>query len=155
MSLVHIDGERFSAALEALGATLQKTTTDVLKETAEYTKRQADETTLYNDRSGKLRSATQTFEWKSGLHAGIVNKTKYAKFIENGTRPHVIAARRAPFLHFFWAKEGRWVTTKKVNHPGTQQRPFFARAGEYGGRHLSRLLDRMASWDITHFNQAK
>lgn len=41
-------------------------------------------------------------------------------YLEEGTRPHVIAARFAPSLVFFWAKMGRWVAFKQVNHPGTK-----------------------------------
>jgi hypothetical protein len=47
-----------------------------------------------------------------------------AKFITKGTRPHIIRARRAAALHFFWRKAGRDVFFKSVHHPGTIAYPF-------------------------------
>jgi hypothetical protein len=42
------------------------------------------------------------------------------------TRPHVIQAKSAPYLAFYWEKIGRWVRFKKVNHPGSKMpaRPY-------------------------------
>lgn len=53
-----------------------------------------------------------------------------AKFITKGTRPHVIRARRAAALHFYWHKVGREVWFKKVHHPGTHAYPFLDIAAE-------------------------
>lgn len=45
-----------------------------------------------------------------------------------GTQPHVIAARRKPFLVFYWPKAGRVVRFRSVNHPGTQPNRFLTNA---------------------------
>lgn len=45
-----------------------------------------------------------------------------------GTRPHVIRARRAPLLVFFWPRVGRVVAFEKVNHPGTKPNRFLLNA---------------------------
>jgi hypothetical protein len=50
------------------------------------------------------------------------------KWITEGTRPHVIRAKRARFLRFYWPKVGRVVYFKSVNHPGTKANPFMSRA---------------------------
>ena len=47
----------------------------------------------------------------------------YAKFPEEGTRPHVI--RGNPTLSFYWPKMGKRVFFAKVNHPGNPARPWF------------------------------
>lgn len=52
----------------------------------------------------------------------------YAKWVHEGTQPHVIYARRAPRLVFFWPKVGRVVAFPKVNHPGTKPNRFLLRA---------------------------
>jgi hypothetical protein len=39
-------------------------------------------------------------------------------WLEDGTRPHVIAAKNAAALYFFWDKLGKFVSFKQVNHPG-------------------------------------
>lgn len=38
--------------------------------------------------------------------------------LESGARPHVIEARNASALRFFWPKVGANVAFKRVNHPG-------------------------------------
>lgn len=43
-----------------------------------------------------------------------------AKLHHEGTDPHIIRARRAPMLVFFWKKVGRVVAFKQVRHPGTR-----------------------------------
>lgn len=45
-----------------------------------------------------------------------------------GTQPHVIRARRAPMLVFFWPRVGRVVAFPRVNHPGTQPNRFLSNA---------------------------
>lgn len=54
------------------------------------------------------------------------NRTAYAGFIEYGTRPHVIRARRAQYLRFMW--RGKLTFRKSVNHPGTRPYKFLYRA---------------------------
>lgn len=45
-----------------------------------------------------------------------------------GTVPHIIRARRAPLLVFFWPRVGRVVAFPRVNHPGTQPNRFLTNA---------------------------
>lgn len=45
-----------------------------------------------------------------------------------GTEPHVITARRAPYLVFWWGKVGRIVRTKAVRHPGTKPNRYLTKA---------------------------
>lgn len=47
-----------------------------------------------------------------------------AQTLESGSRPHVIEARNAAALHFFWARIGKVVNFKRVNHPGFAGRSF-------------------------------
>ncbi|HLY53953.1 MAG TPA: hypothetical protein VKS60_00265 [Stellaceae bacterium] len=49
-----------------------------------------------------------------------------ARFLEAGTRPHVIEARSARALRFF--AHGREVFAKRVDHPGTRPHPFLTGA---------------------------
>lgn len=60
----------------------------------------------------------------------------YAGFVMYGTRPHVIRARRARALRFFWPKIGRVVFFKSVNHPGTKANRFLERAMNQAAREL-------------------
>lgn len=91
-------------------------------------------------RTGQLRQSVQTTD------IGIVSKKvvvtkEYGKFIEYGTKPHVIKPKKGKFLVFQiarMARGGKAKTTGKaksglifarsVRHPGTKPRPFFAPA---------------------------
>lgn len=55
-----------------------------------------------------------------------------------GTEPHIIRARQAPRLVFYWPKAGRVVAFKQVSHPGTKPNRFLlkgleALSARYGG----------------------
>lgn len=45
-----------------------------------------------------------------------------------GTEPHIIAARLAPRLVFYWAVAGRVVAFTHVNHPGTKPNRYLVDA---------------------------
>jgi hypothetical protein len=57
-----------------------------------------------------------------------VEGVKYALFHHEGTQPHIIRARRAPRLVFYWPKAGRVVAFPQVNHPGTKPNRFLTNA---------------------------
>lgn len=65
------------------------------------------------------------------------------KTILYGSKPHPIVAKKAPYLHFFWEKKGRWVKTKSVNHPGTNPNNFMERALEMTKRDRSKMLNNI------------
>lgn len=67
-----------------------------------------------------------------------VTGSAVAGYQEFGTRPHVILPKNQPYL-VFKTKDGRFVRTKKVNHPGTKPQPFIRPAvnevlGELGDK---------------------
>lgn len=53
---------------------------------------------------------------------------KIALLHHEGTVPHVIRARRRPYLVFFWRRVGSVVRMRQVNHPGTQPNRFLTNA---------------------------
>lgn len=66
----------------------------------------------------------------TALHVvgGVTAHAKYAVFVHEGTRPHIIRPKNpGGVLHFYW--NGREVFVKSVNHPGTRARPFLRNAG--------------------------
>lgn len=60
------------------------------------------------------------------------NATRYAGFIEYGTRPHIIRAKRAKALRFI--QRGKVVFRKWVRHPGTRPYQFLYRATNSAAR---------------------
>lgn len=98
-------------------------------------------TAAFHDRTGKLRRSIvrgQSSEWVLFLKTG----TKYARFVEGGTRPHVIEGKRSPrkVLHFSWRGEPSFF--RRVHHPGTKPRRFMQAARDEGERSLESMIAR-------------
>lgn len=95
----------------------------------------------YEDQTGLLTSRIKGFVEISvpGAAQGILGAfTDYASFVEGGTRPHEIHGN--PFLTFK-AKDGTWVTTTMVHHPGTKPYGFMGDAFLKTERVLIRELE--------------
>lgn len=72
-------------------------------------------------RTGRLRrSVNGRIDTRGDVVKGTltVGMPSYARFVEEGTRPHVIRPRRARALAF--TVGGRTVIVRRVNHPGTK-----------------------------------
>ena len=82
-----------------------------LDDTAHKVERQAKE--LVPIDTGALRSSISTSG--GGLDYSITASTPYAKYIEDGTRPHVITGN--PYLRWDGQING---PVKSVNHPGNR-----------------------------------
>ena len=81
---------------------------------------------------------------RGGKLLRLRNTHKNAHILDKGSRPHVIRARRAPLLRFFWERKGVWVSTYRVKHPGTRPYRFLQHAAIVAGRKFSgRLRDGM------------
>jgi len=78
-------------------------------------------------KTGNLRnsvtSVVQDFE------AAIWNSANYAQYVNWDTKPHIIRAKRAKFLHFTIA--GNDIFVKQVHHPGTKGKQFLEKTYAY------------------------
>lgn len=100
----------------------------------------------YRDRSGDLTSSIrgELVMATKGEAVGEIRATaKYASFVENGTRPHVIEARRARFLR--WESADGVHFAVSVNHPGGRPYPFLGPALLRSETLLERELDLLAA----------
>lgn len=72
-------------------------------------------------RPGTLRDSivTRIVEQGDSPAVKVGSEDPIALLHHEGTPPHIIRARRAPMLVFYWPKVGQVVAFKKVNHPGT------------------------------------
>lgn len=55
---------------------------------------------------------------------GDPDRSMVPAVLESGARPHVIEAKRAKALYFFWERLGMNVAFKRVNHPGFPGRSY-------------------------------
>ena len=87
--------------------------------------------------SGRIkRAAFFSFRPK----AKVIFDVDYARFVNDGTAPHIIRPRNAQALRFRIG--GRVVYAKVVHHPGTRAKPFLDRAvreelGSVPGWHIN------------------
>jgi len=105
----------------------------------------------FKHHTGRLAAATTSkvtsnrYSWRVAL----LNRAQHAGPIDRGARAHVIAARRAPLLVFYWPKLGRMMYLKSVNHPGNKPYRFLWRATRAAFRvaviGIGRAANRIAS----------
>jgi hypothetical protein len=68
----------------------------------------------------------RTFQDSEGLGFRVTTQQPLGTFIQEGTRPHPIVARRAKALHFFIGGQEFFRTS--VKHPGTRPNKFMGKA---------------------------
>lgn len=67
---------------------------------------------------------------------------KYARGVEEGTRPHIIKAKNKKALYWKGAKH----PVKSVRHPGSRAKPFLIPAFEKEKEVLTRDLEKVIKW---------
>ncbi len=83
----------------------------------------------YTDRTGALTRSIRRggVGWHGKeLRGEVTSGVHYGKYVEQGTRPHPIVARRARVLHFI--VDGKEMFTPQVWHPGSRPYPFLGPA---------------------------
>lgn len=117
---------------------------DELDAAGDFAAQHARQHAKFRDRTGRLRDSTK-HRVRMGRYRSRVRlrwRRRYALFVEAGTRPHVIRAKRKKYLRF--VSRGRLVFAKQVNHPGTRPYKFGWKAAHAAHRVLGpRLRARM------------
>lgn len=83
---------------------------------------------------------------------GEPSKKLVPTYLEGGTKPHVIEARNASVLAFFWPKIGGMFYGRKVNHPGNKAYRIFGDAYDGMRGEITTTLERAVK---TAASQAK
>jgi hypothetical protein len=126
-------------AVKRLEADILATTRQSLRDSAELAMQLAKNTQAFKDRTGKLRSSiirVERSEWEQTVKAGG-SQARYALFVEEGTHPHEIAARRREWLRF--EQNGQVRFAKRVHHPGTKPTNFMLSARD-------KAEERLTTW---------
>ena len=71
-------------------------------------------------KTGILKGTIEVTVTPDGL---MITMPEYGKFVEFGTAPHVIQARKKKSLKWKGG-DGKAIFAKRVNHPGTRPNPF-------------------------------
>lgn len=118
--------DAFSVKLGAKASKFPKEIQEAIKKSSQSVERQAKSNLTSNGsvKTGHLRrSITHTASQYEGK---IYTNVKYAKGVEEGTRPHVIRPKKKKAL--YWA--GASHPVKTVNHPGSKGKPYMKPALE-------------------------
>lgn len=93
----------------------------------------------FRHRTGAAKAGVRTriVRLKSGVRMRITNVAPHAKYLEFGTKPHIITARRGSSLSFYWARMGKRMSVKRVRHPGTKPYRFMLAAAKHAHQSLN------------------
>jgi len=92
--------------------------------------------------TGKLRQSIYGQVHESQMLGEVGTTKKYGAYLEKGTRPHTIVARRKQLLAF--GVNGVWVFKRRVRHPGMKPRPYIFSTVKKNRRKLMALIVRPA-----------
>ena len=90
--------------------------------------------------TGRLRKSVSVNITGGGafMQVTVGSDVEYARWVEEGTRPHVIVPRRARALRFLVG--GRVVFARRVMHPGTQGAAMFREGWEAAQPRIRRVF---------------
>jgi HK97 gp10 family phage protein len=92
-------------------------------------------------KTGHLRRGTTTDVGNMEVTVHTSN-IKYARGVEEGTRPHIIKAKNKKALYWKGAKH----PVKSVRHPGSRAKPFLIPAFEKEKEVLIKDLEKVIKW---------
>lgn len=134
-----IDTSGFIIWLKDAEAKLQANARQALGQSVETALRAARATRSFKDQSGALRKSITRGQKSTWVHF-IQATAPHAAYVEHGTRPHRIEARKASTLRFFIA--GRLTFRRHVDHPGTKATNFMEHAGKVGELALRYAIEK-------------
>lgn len=130
-------------SLRSLAAGIHQANTLALRAAVQATETAARGTTLFKDKTGETRGS---------IHGevlgtkGFVEARGAARWLEDGTTPHLIEARNAGALRF--VVNGVTLYRRSVHHPGTRPRPFMQAAARIGAQALEYGVDYFFNYAI-------
>ena len=121
---------QFEGLPEALDRNLSRAVHIAGEQAAAYARENHD----YQDRTGTLTNSIASSGplgsfANDDLHTILSAGASYARYVEKGTRPHEIKARRRKALR--WPVAGGFAFAKSVKHPGTKGTFFLQKAIEH------------------------
>lgn len=83
-------------------------------------------------KTGRLKGSHDPprFTWGHSPSFRIAATAPYAFYVHQGTAPHLIVAKRAPYLQFFWERRNVVFRGPLVHHPGNAPQPWLRLAME-------------------------
>lgn len=139
--MARMDASRLGPDLQRLLGYIHEGSKKGLARIAELAMNHAGATRSFQNHTHHLRGSIR-HRIKSEFHHIVQaggRDAPYAKFVEEGTRRHVIEARRAKTLRF--VQNGQLRFAKRVNHPGTRPRFFMRDARDAAENAVHRMME--------------
>ena len=152
MTSVVVESKKLAGQLAQLEKDIIKTAFNALKGAVQRGFNHAKASTLYEDRTGRLRAATKkaTF-YASGtmyMAGALRNDMPYARYVDKGRGP--VYPVKAKALRFK-GKNGKYVFRKRVGP--ARARPFFTNASRSAAGYLRSHAPEAVATVIREFNQ--
>lgn len=130
---ISVDTKAFVSSISRARSQLDGLLYAAMLRTVEVASTYAKQSPLYRSHTYTLRSSIKGlvvggFGGVGAPTGRVIANAPYAKFVEEGTRPHLILPRRAKVLRF--VQNGVVRFARGVFHPGTEPRPFMKDAAE-------------------------
>ncbi len=128
---VEVDLSEFRKGWAAMQHDLVDTARNSADEGAKAGAEYARNNHAWQNRTGNLQDSIRAvtgIPTERGGKAMFEAGAKYASFLEEGTRPHVIRPKNKKALAFYWENEGIDFVGPYVNHPGTDPMPYMGPA---------------------------
>ena len=93
--------------------------------------------------SGKTRNSIR--RKNASMTKAAVVATGGARFLEAGTKPHPIVAKKMTAMKFNASGQPRFA--KKVKHPGSRKQPFLRRSGKDALEKIDMLQELIDLWN--------
>lgn len=135
---VQVDGKveaKYSRLPESVRASLRAAIPDLTRQLAGIVRAKLSPGVLFKTTNRLLPAIRATMiENTSEIYGKVYVDDSFpevvAHTLESGSRPHIIKAKNAPSLYFFWPKVGHFVSFKQVNHPGFEGRSYMHSSAE-------------------------
>lgn len=142
---IQIHAQPFAEWLRRAAETLQTDAKQSLGQAAGLAVQTAKGTSLFKDGPNEDRTGPHLRDTIGRVPFGawgwkIQATAKHGKFVELGTKPHRIEAKKRSTLRFVQGGQIRF--RRSVQHPGTKATHFLWRATEYAGDALEEMLER-------------
>ena len=141
--VIKFDTREFRNQMERLQRELAAGAERGVEQAVTVALRIAKESDAFLDRTGQLRNSLKIVR-RGPFRMRLVANAKYASYVDEGTKPHTIRARHAPFL-VFTTEGGERLVLKSVKHPGNAPRGFMKEASERGERALLQNMQDVVS----------
>jgi hypothetical protein len=140
---IRIDAAAFRESIMRASRELQAGARQALGQSAQMAVEAARSTPLFKDGKSTPHLRETISRVRSGPWAWAIKASaKHALFVEKGTKPHRIEARRRKTLRFVQHGEVRF--RRWVWHPGTKPTYFMQISADLAGDSLVEMLERAA-----------